>query len=205
MLKNTVKASGITHLTDARYFAAWDVGYLGFPLGQGGISNAEFLAMREWITGPKLVGELSLPDIVPEGLAQLKLTTLQGSELFSVEALRELREINISTLMVELVVQGYHSVEDVDLFCRERSEVVDQFLLNFTKGGIMWSDIEAGDPLRIDALRVLTQQYPILLEIDGLPPTEIQQLLPALKGFSVRGSAEEKVGYKDFDVVDDFF
>ncbi|MEL6142322.1 MAG: hypothetical protein AAFU67_11950, partial [Bacteroidota bacterium] len=108
-------------------------------------------------------------------------------------------------LMVELVVQGYHSVEDVDLFCRERSEVVDQFLLNFTKGGIMWSDIEAGDPLRIDALRVLTQQYPILLEIDGLPPTEIQQLLPALKGFSVRGSAEEKVGYKDFDVVDDFF
>ena len=35
MLKTKVKASSITNLTDARYFAAWGVNWLGFDLRQG--------------------------------------------------------------------------------------------------------------------------------------------------------------------------
>ena len=30
MLKKRVKAGSVTHLTDARYFAAWDVEFIGF-------------------------------------------------------------------------------------------------------------------------------------------------------------------------------
>ena len=49
----------ITNLTDARYFSAWEVEWLGFNLSQGeenAISPLQVAAMREWVEGPKIVG-----------------------------------------------------------------------------------------------------------------------------------------------------
>ncbi|MEO0734260.1 MAG: hypothetical protein AAFZ52_15600 [Bacteroidota bacterium] len=59
MLATPVLASGITHLTDARYFAAWEVDYLAFPLGgDDGITWDYLNALREWVEGPAIVAEL---------------------------------------------------------------------------------------------------------------------------------------------------
>jgi len=60
MLNRQVKASAISNLTDARYFAAWHVDWLGFKFEEqesDAISPHEVMAIQEWIEGPKIVGE----------------------------------------------------------------------------------------------------------------------------------------------------
>jgi len=62
MLKTRVKASQITNLTDARYFAAWEVEWLGFNFDKGSenyIQPQVMKAIKEWVEGPKMVGEFS--------------------------------------------------------------------------------------------------------------------------------------------------
>ena len=57
-----IKASTITNLTDARYFAAQEVDYLGFnlePDTPGFLDPIYMKAMREWVQGPKIVGEFA--------------------------------------------------------------------------------------------------------------------------------------------------
>ena len=57
-----IKASRITNLTDARYFAARDAAFLGFILepGADGYLDPVFMqAMREWVEGPKIIGEFN--------------------------------------------------------------------------------------------------------------------------------------------------
>ena len=63
MLKTVVKASSIANLTDARYFAAWHVEWLGFDLSPSGLERLSLPQVKEikdWIEGPKIVGELGV-------------------------------------------------------------------------------------------------------------------------------------------------
>ena len=60
MLKIKVKASQITNLTDARYFAAKEVEWLSFNFREGAenyIDPMKARAMFEWVEGPRIVGE----------------------------------------------------------------------------------------------------------------------------------------------------
>lgn len=65
-LNKQVKAGSITHLTDARFFAAYDVAYIGFcfdPLSPDYISPQAALAIKGWINGPQIVAEFANQDI----------------------------------------------------------------------------------------------------------------------------------------------
>ena len=60
MLKIKVKASQITNLTDARYFAAKEVEWLSFDFTEGSstyIDPMKARAMFDWVEGPCIVGE----------------------------------------------------------------------------------------------------------------------------------------------------
>ena len=64
-LKKIIKAGAITRLTDARFFAAYEVAYLGFcfdPASPDYISPQEALAIKGWITGPQIVAEFNNQD-----------------------------------------------------------------------------------------------------------------------------------------------
>ncbi len=66
MLNKIVKAGSITNLTDARFFAAFDVNYIGFcfdPQSPNYISPQNALAIKGWITGPQIVAEFANQDI----------------------------------------------------------------------------------------------------------------------------------------------
>lgn len=213
MLKATVKAGSVTHLTDARYFAAWEVDYLGFDLSPAGISALEFTALREWIAGPQLIGEIELlvDGQLPEGIEALHLDGIQFSELVDFADIALLTETatlksqSFPLIFQEYVVQGYQTSEDVEYFLRERAHLVSNFILNFNKGGINWQDLEEGTPFDVTTLAGICSRYPVLIEIEGALPTAMQAQLPHLKGFSLRGGEEEKVGFKDFDGLGDFF
>ena len=52
MLKSKIYARGIDNLTDARYFAAWYVNYIGFNGSSclsGGTSLEQVSAIKEWV------------------------------------------------------------------------------------------------------------------------------------------------------------
>lgn len=58
-MKLPVIARHITHLTDARYFAALEVDYLAYDLGDGpnSINEMAYAAIKEWVEGPKVLIE----------------------------------------------------------------------------------------------------------------------------------------------------
>lgn len=209
MLRHPVKASAITHLTDARYFAAWEVEYLGFDLSPAGVSAVELAALREWIIGPKLVGELDAgwPERGenPADLKQLGLDALQVDTAFGLDAIRELLRPLGLPIFLELVVEGYADPMDLIHTINDCRKVVDHLLLNFTKGGIEWGDLGDNTPLGLDVLDPISEDHSLWLEIEGAAPGKIIQELPDLVGLSVRGGSEEKVGFKDFDDLDEFF
>lgn len=65
MKPNTIMAGGITHLTDARFFAAYAVDYLGFcfdPQSPNYIAPTQALAIKGWVTGPEIVAEFANQD-----------------------------------------------------------------------------------------------------------------------------------------------
>ena len=56
MLKAKIKISQITNLTDARYFAAWGVDFLGFDINPESehFSSPSIVAeISEWVEGPE--------------------------------------------------------------------------------------------------------------------------------------------------------
>ena len=82
MLKTKIKASKVANLTDARYFAAWEVDWLGFsfdPASDAYVDPKKMLAMRGWIEGPKIVGEFGVAtvDSIREAYDILNLDMVQ--------------------------------------------------------------------------------------------------------------------------------
>jgi len=64
MLKLKVAALSITNLTDARYFAAYGVEWMGFQLDQDHesyIGNDAILEIMNWVEGPKFLLETQQP------------------------------------------------------------------------------------------------------------------------------------------------
>ena len=85
-----IKAGAISHLTDARYFAARDVSWLGFSLNATdpqAMTNRQVAAIREWVDGPGICGEFDLApaeDIltVAAALALTSITSLTAMPYF---------------------------------------------------------------------------------------------------------------------------
>ncbi len=83
MLRTKVKASSVTNLTDARYFAAWEVYWLGFdldPHSERHVSPTAFEAIREWVDGVEVTGEFNLqsPEEIREAVEVLRLDAVQA-------------------------------------------------------------------------------------------------------------------------------
>ena len=210
MLSTKVKANSMTHLTDARYFAAWEVEWLGFQLMPGSthyLSPQHLIAFKEWVDGVKICGEFDLVDIdeINEMIDLLDLKTVQLSVFTSLSTLKALN--GRVEVLQELVIENYTDAADIEALLSENHLFVDYFILQCSKGGIHWSDLAGGVPFSIEQLKEWTSEYPILLDINldvDVNYDELLSLFP-IKGYCVSGGEEEKVGLKNFDELDDFF
>lgn len=210
MLATPVLASGITHLTDARYFAAWEVDYLAFPLGEGvpeAISWDYLNALREWVEGPAIVAELGLiedGESWAETLRDQQVDMALLSSLAPAAAPESLHAAGLRVI-VHVTVEGYQSAEDVaeNVAAHPAAELV---VVDFDHGGITWADLAGGHPFGLVELDNILRSRPCLLRIDlsGNDPKDVKATHP-IAGFAVRGSSEEKVGYKSFDDIDELF
>jgi len=202
-LTTLIKASRVAHLTDARYFAAKEVDYLGFNLEEGteGYLDPMYMkAIREWVQGPKIVGEFSRTPIrvVSEAAAFYGLDVVQvsarnyGPDLSELEGLEVILEIEVG--------------QDGLLFSKAALQAlaaqVDVFLFNFSQAKVSKSTFYAEKDFWQEVFVI----RPSLLQAD-IPAVDWPEILETLglAGLSIVGGEEEQVGVKSYDQIDDVF
>lgn len=206
MLKTKIKASGITNLTDARYFAAREVEWLGFRFGGDPATSISLLAAKaiaEWVDGVKIVGEFDFATAEDIKTANdlMHFDAVQVGMFTSSEELKKLPNL---TCIKEVVVTDTSSAEEIKGHFIEYQAYASYFLLDFTKAEISWEMLKAGDSLSLGFLTKLFEEYQVILALDFLPE-EADEVLASLRpsGFSLSGGEEEKIGLKSFEELDE--
>jgi phosphoribosylanthranilate isomerase len=202
-LTTLIKASRIAHLTDARYFAAKEADYLGFNLEagtEGYLDPIYMKAIREWVEGPKIVGEFSRTPIrvVSEAAAFYGLDTVQvsakthGAQLTELEGLEVILEIEVGEAGLPF------SIAELQAFAAQ----ADVFLFNFTHSNLSISTLYAEKAHWQEVFSI----RPSLVQAD-IPAAEWPALLESfgLAGISIVGGEEEQVGVKSYEEVDAVF
>lgn len=205
-----IKAGAISHLTDARYFAARDVSWLGFCLNATdpqATTNRQVAAIREWVDGPGICGEFDLApaeDILTVAAA-LALDAVQVDQFYPIEELAVLSE-NAVVIFMEWVVSEDDQAEVVAAWLKEYSPFVDFFVFNYAKGGISMADLTEGRPFSLRQLADWASLYAVLIETtaDGATAVQLWKQI-GVDGFHLRGGSEERVGCKNFDELDEWF
>jgi phosphoribosylanthranilate isomerase len=208
MLKVKVKASAVTNLTDARYFAAREVEWLGFQLEAGDeryISPDSVAVIKEWVDGVKVVGEFSFSktgDI--RALAdRLGLDAVQVGMFAEIEELPALAGIPV---IKEVIVDEETTETDFLEHLLDYSPFCDAFLLDFANSGITWEKIKRGIPFPKEVLKSACQHNRVIVNIE-LSSAIIQEFLSTIRpyGLNVTGGEEEKTGFKSFEELDEIF
>lgn len=204
MLKTKVKASKITNLTDARYFSAWEVKYIGFNLEEGNESYIEphkVKAMKEWLQGPEFVGEFgSFPnvDLISQLADALELNAVQVGNLCSLEIVKQLHEKEIPVIK-EITWNEGSNWELVKKEYADFAPFVEIFLIDFSLNNYAIGDFSK-------ELKEISSLHPTLIDAN-IESASIESFLENIQplGLAVKGGDEEKVGYKSFDDVDEIF
>lgn len=208
MLTTTVKASSISNLTDARYFAAWQIEWLGFDLTADGLTVLplqEVKEIKEWIEGPKIVGELTILDIV-QSQQIIDFLSLKYIQVGMHTPVEYLNSLTVDSIIKEVIIEPSTTYESLKAHLSTYFDYVDYFLINFDKNNLGWTTLENGTTLTITELQEICQQYEVFLSID-FTPTNIKKILKTIQplGISVKGGMEEKVGLKSYDELDAVF
>jgi len=209
MLKTNVKASNITNLTDARYFAAWEVEWLGFNFEQGSenyIAPQSMKAIKEWVEGVKFVGEFPFASAedIHAAVEALELDAIQVGMFTEVDVLEKLDNV---TVIKEVVISAEVDEVSLENHLNLYASQVEYFLLSFEKNGTTWEMLKSGErQISVAAFEKICAQYKIILSID-LSQDALEEILkiPNLYGLNVKGGEEEKVGVKSFDELDEIF
>ncbi len=204
-----IKASHITNLTDARYFAAKEVEWLGYNLDPASphyIAPMTMQAIREWVGGVRTLGEfgfLSGEDLL-NAVADHQLDAVQVGQ-FTPEAdlepllgrVQVLREI-----VVEPDADAYALLEDI----RRMAHLVEATIISFRPNRITWEDLKSGAPFDAAMLKTLGHAAPVLIDMDwstAILPGFLKAVQPY--GIVLCGGVEEKTGFKSFEELDEIF
>ena len=209
MLKTKVKVGAITNLTDARYFAAREVSYLGFDFSVGSdsyIAPAQMLAIKDWVDGVQFVGEFNLEssEEIREAISELGLDAVQLGMAAAEETIQAL--LGEIPIYREIVLDYYHSDEDLVDFFAANPPGITYYVLNLDKNGFTWNDLQTDTAISLKAVKEICEQHPVFLAL-AYQPNEVHDILKALplKGLHLIGGEEEKVGLKSFDDLDEIF
>ncbi|MBK9013452.1 MAG: hypothetical protein IPM82_04875 [Saprospiraceae bacterium] len=206
MLKTKIKASAVTNLTDARYFAAREVEWLGFRFSGGPESSISLMAAKaiaEWVDGVKIVGEFDFATAAEIEDAN-NLVHFDAVQLGMFTPADTLKKLPSLTFIKEVVVENITTEDDIMAHFQEFDEYCAYFLLDFTKAGIGWAKLQLGGNLSLGFLNHLFEQYKIILSLD-FRPNETLQVLETIQpeALSLSGGQEEKVGLKSFEELDE--
>jgi len=209
MLKTKVKASSITNLTDARYFAAWEAEWLGFDFNAGSEEHLpvqNVIAIKEWVDGVKIVGEFGATHSAADIKAAIEFVGLDAVQLGMLTDVATAMELNGVAIIKEFVIQDDTTEEDIAEHLSEFAACTETFFLDFSKSNVTWEVLQKGEEITLDFLRELCQEFQVIIGLDfsGEMMDEcLESIFPL--GIHVKGGAEEKVGFKSFDELDEVF
>ncbi|AKQ45582.1 hypothetical protein TH63_07855 [Rufibacter radiotolerans] len=199
-LNTIVLVNQITNLSDARYCAGMGVEMLGFSLQAGQpqhISPAAFKEISGWVSGVKLVGEVTdLPvNELEELLLDYKVDLLQLNSLYYIEELDDLPLPIILRVMIDKDSVEENIISTLDLYHQH----VEYFLIDS-------EDFSFIDETNLRFLRDISKQYPILLGF-GLTKENTKEALDRIQpaGIALKGGEEIRPGYKNFDELEEIF
>jgi phosphoribosylanthranilate isomerase len=199
-----IKASRITNLTDARYFAAKEVDFLGFNLEEsteGYLDPMYMKAIREWVEGPKIVGEFSRSPLayVREAAAFFGLDAVQ----VTADYLAQLADLEGLEVILEAPTDMPHSSFIAHRFFEEAAPFVSYFLVKMDIAPPLSEILKLAES---SLLKKICANYPILLQIEA-GAERLPEILEVLKpaGLSLVGGEEEQVGVKSFDEIEAIF
>ncbi len=203
-----IKASSINNLTDARYFAAWNVEWLGFSLDSGQAnytSPADIKEIKDWLVGPKIVGEFGLIEDKKElitAIEMLELDAVQLSHYTDTDFCKDLGEVLI---LKEWIAESIDNLQDFEQLCQKNADLVDYFYLNLEKNKIDWLGLKANESA-LKLLRSICEEYPVIIDID-CPAQHLREMIDTVAphGLSWTGGDEEQVGVKSFDDLDEIY
>lgn len=207
MLRTKILAGSITNLTDARYFAAMGVEWMGFNLNPGDDSfmpPVQVQAIKEWVEGPAILGEFNMQSAeeIQKLSTDLDLDAIQVGMFTEVETLQAVAT-NLPVIK-EIVLEKSLSREQLEETLQSFVPHVQYFLLDFAKNKWTLEDLEEHTAINWAYIQQLCESYPILLHL-GFPADQILDVLEDLEpaGLKVLGGEEEKVGYKSFEELDE--
>lgn len=183
-LKTTVKVGSITNLSDARYCAGMGVDLLGFNVVEGTpdyISPIQVEELRGWFVGPKVVIEIYGIDKV-EAYETLFNNYQPDMIELSCHELLKLRPRDIP-IILSIVPDQYH----------DQAAVLRDF-----KSSIQFLQLPSDTDKKL--LKEIVKQFQVLLTLSADAKPDIDFIKEnAGIGFALKGSAEEKAGYKSYD------
>lgn len=202
MLQLSVKASQITNLTDARYFAAREVEWIGFSVDTGSESAVQpqkINAIKEWVEGPKIVAEFGLQtlDEIKSLVEYLQVDAIQINMLSDAIAISEIVDLPI---LKEIVIDS-EDFSDVQTMIKTQEAIVEFFILDFAKNNFK---IETLNNDSFQLLKTLCASHKILFSINDQKEI-ISDFIERVKpyGLVLLGGEEEMVGFKSFDELDE--
>ena len=202
-----VIASKIENLTDARYFAAQGVEYLGFDLTKIEENQTKYHsihAIKEWVEGVQFVGEYQFPKpaLLNDQIVDFGLQVVQISQFDNPSLLKDLPP-SITPWQSFVIDQKEAFFEMVPIILKN-SEWIDCFVLDFqfelpTTTPIDYSNL-------LSNLDRLCQETSIFLSTP-FEASKVSYFMDnfQLEGIQVKGGLEEKVGFKSFDALDEIF
>jgi phosphoribosylanthranilate isomerase len=199
-----VKAGSITNLSDARYFSALGVSWIGFALEEDSskaIDPKTVNEMLEWLYGPTITGEFTNKPMreVNHLVAYLQLGAVQLGPAYSAEDCHEAAV----PVIKEVALTHETTYQQLTDTLTEYYNSATYFLLNGRSHNIGWNQLRDGHPADTDQLRYLCQQFPVLLDLPFSDETVLdvlEEIQPA--GINLTGGEEIEVGVKQFDELD---
>ncbi|MCB0662490.1 MAG: hypothetical protein KDC24_07110 [Saprospiraceae bacterium] len=207
MLKRKVKINAVTNLTDARYFAAWEVDWMGFCLAEGEegyVAPAMVAAMVEWLDGLQFIGEFGMQNAeeIKQVASDLNLKAVQLPFLSGVDVAMGLNDL---TVFKEIVFDEDLDLEFIKQILEQFEGHVDYFVFDFSKNQIELSQIIQNEAFHSFLKENCANQKVWMFGNFSQEEWDIifENFQP--EGMCLKGGDEEKVGYKSFDELDEVF
>jgi phosphoribosylanthranilate isomerase len=191
MHKTKIKVNDIQNLTDARYFAAMGVDYLGFCCNPGSetfCSLAKIKEITDWVEGPQFV--LQFQGFQSEQEIKSVINTGLGHALhFGVFATYD---INFELpIFKEFIFENIN--KDTNFDCD----------FPILRSDIDWEKITEKDKIKLSEILVSKHCF-LDFKWQTSSLKDLIQQLPSF-GLILKGGSEERIGVKTFDDLDDIF
>lgn len=204
-----VKATSISNLSDARFFAAqYSVEWMGFCLDESSDSYMPphiIKAMKEWIEGPKIVGEIGMCDeeTLMNLVNELGLEAVQLPMFSLVDAAKINQQVPvIQEIVIEKEMTAAQLLQQVNDF----SDKVTMLLLDFEKNAWTFAELIRSQEISIELLQRICQKNNVIIALN-VNAKQWQAIISSInpKAISLKGGEEERVGYKSFDELNEIF